>query len=199
MSDITSALPKMTQQTDYGIRKAILADAPRIARMHVASWLETYKEIVPEEILATLSVSRRTAAWEQILRDPIKNDKSVVYLREIGDEIAGFGACSEQRDADLRIRGFDGEIGSVYVLRSFQRQGIGQALMGAIASDLISRGFRGAALWVLRDNAPARRFYERCAGEVIAEQKDVRGEAVLVEVAYGWHDIEVLRQHVHIR
>jgi ribosomal protein S18 acetylase RimI-like enzyme len=178
------------------IRKAILADAPTIARMHFASWLETYRGIVPEEILAALSVPRRTVAWEEILRDPIKNDKSAVYVKEVDDALAGFGACNEQRDMDLKGQGFDGEIGSVYVSRQFQRRGIGRALMGAMASDLIGRGFHGVALWVLRENAYARRFYEQCAGQVVGEKKDVRGKAVLVEVAYGWHDIEVLRRHV---
>src|SRR5580700_7187015 len=153
-------------QVDRKIRRGTVADAPRIASMHVASWLETYKGIVPEEMLAALSVSRRTVTWENILRDPSKHDNSVVYVQEAADAIVGFGACGEQRDIDLKARGFDGEIGAVYVLQEFQRRGIGRALMSALASDLIGRGLNGVTLWVLRENAAARRFYQRCAGEV---------------------------------
>ena len=67
-------------QDDRQIRRATVADAPRIAQMHVESWLETYTGIVPQEILAALSVPRRTLAWESILRDPAGHDDSVVYL-----------------------------------------------------------------------------------------------------------------------
>jgi ribosomal protein S18 acetylase RimI-like enzyme len=183
-------------QVDQEIRKATVADAPRIAQMHVESWLETYTGIVPDVILAALSVPRRALAWESILREPTMHDGRVVYLKEIGEAVAGFGACSEQRDVDLKGHGFDGEIGAIYVLQRFQRQRIGRALMKALASDLIGRGFRGVALWVLKENARARHFYEKCGGEVIGERKDGRGQVVLTEVAYGWRDIKVLQERI---
>jgi ribosomal protein S18 acetylase RimI-like enzyme len=183
-------------QLDQKIRKATLADAPRIAQMHVESWLETYTGIVPDVILAALSVPRRTLAWESILRDPAMHDGSVVYLEEMGEAVAGFGSCSEQRDLHLKGDGFEGEIGSIYVLQRFQKQGIGRALMKALASDLIGRGFRGVALWVLKKNAHARHFYEKCGGEVIGERKAVRGQVVLTEVAFGWREIKVLQVHI---
>jgi ribosomal protein S18 acetylase RimI-like enzyme len=183
-------------QVDQEIRKATVADAPRIAQMHVESWLETYTGIVPDVILAALSVPRRALAWESILREPTMHDGSVVYLKEIGEAVAGFGACSEQRDVDLKGEGFDGEIGAIYVLRRFQRQRIGRALIEALASDLIDRGFRSVALWVLKENAHARYFYEKCGGEVIGERKDVRGQVVLTEVAYGWRDIKRLQVRI---
>ncbi len=183
-------------QDDQAIRKATVADAPRVAQMHVESWLETYTGVVPDVILAALSVPRRTLAWESILRDPAMQDGNVVYLKEVGDAVAGFGACSEQRDVDLRGQGFDGEIGAIYVLKRFQRRRFGRALIEALASDLIGRGFRGVALWVLKENAHARHFYEKCGGEVIGERKDVRDQVVLTEVAYGWRDIRVLQEHV---
>lgn len=183
-------------QDDQQIRRATVADAARIAQMHVESWRETYSGIVPEEILAALSVPRRTLAWESILRDPASNEDSAVYLKEVGCTVAGFGACSEQRDSDLKVRGFDGEIGAIYVLRCFQKQGIGRSLMKELAIDLSERGSRGIALWVLSENARARRFYEKCGGKLIGERKDIRGQVILTEVAYGWRDIEVLQERI---
>lgn len=181
---------------DREIRKATVADAPRIAHMHVKSWLETYTGIVPDEILDALSVPRRSLAWESILRDPLKHDGTAVYIKEVGEAIAGFGACSEQRDIHLTSQGFDGEISAIYVLQHFQRQGTGRALMKALSNDLVHRRFRGVSLWVLKENAPARRFYEKCGGGIIGERKDVRGQAVLTEIAYGWRDIKVLQGRV---
>jgi hypothetical protein len=47
-------------------------------------------------------------------------------------------------------------------------------------------------LWVLRDNLPARRFYEELGGTLIGERTDRREMAELPEVAYGWRDIRRL-------
>jgi ribosomal protein S18 acetylase RimI-like enzyme len=143
-------------------------------------------------MLANLSVERRTEAWEKILREPAANDKTVVFVDEIDGQIVAFGACGEQRDAQLKRLGFESEIGSIYVLQAFQRQGIGVALMRALAGTLVDLGYHGLALWVLRENVLARRFYERCGGMTVAEKSDDRGVAVLVEVAYGWDDAGML-------
>jgi hypothetical protein len=67
--------------------------------------------------------------------------------------------------------------------------------MRVLAGSLIDRGYHGVALWVLRENTTARRFYERCGGMAIAEKSDDRGVAVLVEVAYGWHAVETLERN----
>jgi hypothetical protein len=45
---------------------------------------------------------------------------------------------------------------------------------------------------VLRGNESARRFYERLGGSVLAEKTDLRPEASLDEVAYGWRDVSLL-------
>jgi ribosomal protein S18 acetylase RimI-like enzyme len=70
-------------------------------------------------------------------------------------------------------------------MREFQKRKIGTHLFRAMTSDLISRGFNAAALWVLRDNLKARRFYEHFGAKVIAEREDVRDGAVLVELPTG--------------
>jgi ribosomal protein S18 acetylase RimI-like enzyme len=174
-----SALDQVT------IRVASLADAGDIAAMHVASWHETYAGMLPDEMLASLSIDSRAAMWAKIMGEPATSNSTVVYVAELDNRIVGFGSCCAQRTETLR-EAYDGEIGAIYVLKVFQRYAIGTRLLFAMASDLSQRGFGAASLWVLRDNAPARRFYERYGAQVIAEREDVRKEVVLVEVAYGW-------------
>jgi ribosomal protein S18 acetylase RimI-like enzyme len=174
------------------IRVATLADARNIAGMHVASWHETYTGMLPAEMLASLSVDGRAAMWTKIMSEPATSGSTVVYVAELENRIAGFGACGAQRSETLRERAYDGEIGAIYVLKAFQRHAVGTRLLFALASDLSQRSFGAASLWVLRDNAPARRFYERYGAQVIAEREDVRKDAVLVEVAYGWMQLAEL-------
>ncbi|MFT5685354.1 MAG: ribosomal protein S18 acetylase RimI-like enzyme, partial [Myxococcota bacterium] len=42
-----------------------------------------------------------------------------------------------------------------------QGRGLGRELMGQMWADLEGRGFRWGVVWVLEENADARRFYER--------------------------------------
>jgi ribosomal protein S18 acetylase RimI-like enzyme len=60
---------------------------------------------------------------------------------------------------------------------------------------------RAAALWVLRDNQPARRFYEALGAKVVGQRVETvderigersRTQDVLHEVAYGWPDLSLL-------
>jgi ribosomal protein S18 acetylase RimI-like enzyme len=111
------------------IRIATIEDAPGLASMHVASWRETYAGILSDEVLSALSVEGRTAMWDRILRDPEKADSTVVHLVEDGGRIVGFGACGAQRLETLKEKGYDGEIGAIYVLQAFQRHGVGARLM----------------------------------------------------------------------
>ena len=175
-------------------RRATINDAGQLGAVHVASWRETYAGILPDHMLAGLSVEARSAMWAKILGNPSSFAESAVYVIEEDASMVGFGACGRQRDSHLKELGFDAEISAIYVLRSRQRRGIGRALMGDMARDLRTRGNEAAALWVLRENAAAREFYRRLGGEVVAEKEDRRENVNLVEVAYGWRELPVLAQ-----
>jgi ribosomal protein S18 acetylase RimI-like enzyme len=69
-------------------------------------------------------------------------------------------------------------------------------LLRSLVGDLIARKFQALSLWVLEANAPARAFYERCGGIVVAEKQDVREDGTLLETAYGWPSLDVLRDHL---
>jgi ribosomal protein S18 acetylase RimI-like enzyme len=106
--------------------------------------------------------------------------------------IVGFGACGRQRDERLAASGYGGEIGALYILRAHQHRGIGRALMAALARALAELGHDAASLWVLRENAPARAFYEALGGEIVGEKSDASPGGTLVELAYGWRDLSRL-------
>jgi ribosomal protein S18 acetylase RimI-like enzyme len=190
----------MTDRPIAQIRIATPDDAPALAAMHVASWHQTYTGLLPDKILSSLSVESRAAAWAKIMQDPrtepATERSTMVHLAEHEGAIIGFGSCGAQRTESLKAKGYDGEISAIYVLREFQKRKIGTRLLRAMSSDLQRRGFNAAALWVLRENTKARRVYERFGGKVIAEREDVREGTVLIELAYGWHDLEELKRSV---
>jgi ribosomal protein S18 acetylase RimI-like enzyme len=182
----------MTDRAGAQIRVATPNDAQGLGSVHVASWRETYSGLLPDNTLSSLSVEARAAAWTKIMREPTTLASTVIYLAEHNGAIVGFGSCGTQRSEDLLDKGYDGEVTAIYVLRDFQKRKIGTRLFRELSSNLQQRGFKAAALWVLRENLRARHFYEHLGGKVIAEKEDVRDAAVLVELAYGWPNLKEL-------
>lgn len=164
------------------VRPARLADAARIGAVHVAAWRETYAGLMPPSRLATLDVDERSAMWRRQLASGTA--RGIVVAEERG-LIVGFASCARQRAPALAAAGYAGEVPAIYLLRANQGRGTGRLLLQAMARRLIAEGYRGMALWVLATNAPARAFYERLGGIVIAEKV----EDGLAEVAYGWRDV----------
>lgn len=174
------------------LREAARCDAAALGRLHVASWHETYTGIVPDEMLAGLSVEKRIAMWSKILGGPEAFDREIVFVVEDGSTMIGFGCCGLQRDRMLAAAGFSGEMSAIYVLRSHQKRGVGRSLVAAMSQTLSKRGHAAASVWVLRENVPARAFYEGLGGAIVGEKRDERPSGTLVEVAYGWPDLACL-------
>ena len=72
--------------------------------------------------------------------------------------------------------------------RRTSARGAGHRLFSAVARRLHEAGFDAFLLWVLKDNLPARRFYESLGGTYLTEKTITIGETDLSEVAYGWRD-----------
>lgn len=186
-------IPHVTEPATHAppatIRVATNADVLPMAKVQIISWRESYPGMLPDPMLARLSIADEAIRWQRMLDRPRERAGYVAFVADQQGSIVGYGSCGEQRTELLRDHGFTAEIGELYVLRSAQRQGAGSGLMKAMAAALIDRGHRAMSLWVLEENGTARRFYERLGGTPIAEKR-----GGLVEVAYGWSDLRRLSE-----
>jgi hypothetical protein len=66
-----------------------MADVSAIGSVHVEAWRETYVGIVPDHVLAGLSVDRRTAMWGHILCDPAALNAGAAFVAERCGTIVG--------------------------------------------------------------------------------------------------------------
>jgi ribosomal protein S18 acetylase RimI-like enzyme len=165
------------------IRDGDEADIDGIARVHVQGWRESYAEFLAPEVLAGLSVDERIAMWQGILARPDPRARLLVAETAEG-EIVGFARGGPVGPMGAGLLGTETEIYALYLLDGVKRQGIGRSLMAGVFDHLAAQGFRTAGLWVLKENRPARRFYEALGGEAGPEQSfDLRGQQVR-EIAY---------------
>jgi hypothetical protein len=63
----------------------------------------------------------------------------------------------------------------------------------SIVEGLRELGLSNMIIWVLRDNRPAREFYERLGGLYVRAQPITIGSATLEEVSYGWRRLDDVR------
>lgn len=134
------------------IRKAVPQDAQQIGYVHYHAWLETYTGLIDEKYLETLSEKRSTKIFESTACKD-------VYVAVSDGKIVGFCGCCKARDMDLSDD--CGEIHGIYILRAFQKMGIGKRFIDCALKTLKDSGFKKAVLWVLYNNKNAIDFYER--------------------------------------
>jgi ribosomal protein S18 acetylase RimI-like enzyme len=132
-------------------RRATPTDATTIAGIHVRGWQWAYRGLLPDAVLEGLSIETRASEWAGWLQD----DAARTWIAEQDGRAVGFVCCGPAKD------GTAGEIFTIYREKDAVGGGIGHALLAHALSDLASRGFLEAVLWVLEGNAHARRFYER--------------------------------------
>jgi ribosomal protein S18 acetylase RimI-like enzyme len=168
------------------VRAAVVDDVNAIARVHVASWRSTYRTLLPEDFLASMSVAGYADRWRRLIAD----GSSQVYVVEDEGDLVGFASGGRERAGET---GYTGELYAIYVLDGYQGRGYGRELVGAVAGSLREMGLDDMLVWVLRDNRPARDFYERLGGVYVRTQPITIGSAILEEVSYGWPHLNALR------
>ncbi|MEM7738375.1 MAG: GNAT family N-acetyltransferase [Deinococcota bacterium] len=176
----------MRQNAEVHIRLAHVDDATGIAKVHVDTWRTSYQGIVPDDVLVGLSYEQREARWRQGFQGD--SDTCIYVAVNDGNEVIGFGNAGAERDGNTD---FTGEIYALYVLKSYQGQGIGRRLVQACVQHLFEARHHSLLIWVLADN-PARAFYEALGGKVVDEKMLSMGEKELLELAYGWEDMQSL-------
>ncbi|MGW7817804.1 N-acetyltransferase family protein [Streptomyces puniciscabiei] len=161
------------------VRPMSLADCDRVSGIRIRGWQHAYRGLMPQSYLDRLSVAadaERRRTWFA------QGDGSVVNLvAEQAGKVVGWAAFGPYRDGEARTA--DGELYALYVDPAHLGRGFGRALLSASVERCAScpRVF----LWVLKENAPARRFYERAGfrADGAEEPFDVDGVPV-PEVRY---------------
>ena len=165
------------------IRRALPTDAKAIAQVHISSWQDAYRDLMPAQFLSGLQVTlaRREAHWARSLA----SGESTVWVAEVGQQIVGWISVGASRDDDGAGQNI-GEVMAIYVLAGNWQTGLGLALWQAGVQHLMEQGYDRLTLWVLARNERAIQFYRRagCVEEAGSERTLERGGVTLVEVRY---------------
>ncbi len=138
------------------VRAAHLEDAAAIAAVHVASWRQAYRGMLPEAHLDSLSTSEKEATTQRLLRSP-SSPRHRLLVVDRGGQLLGFAATGP---ASGDFGEATGEVFAIYLHPAAWGRGLGRLLMAQALAYLQEEGFQEAVLWVLERNVQARQFYE---------------------------------------
>ena len=140
---------------DFVIRHAIVDDADALGRLHVRAWQAAYRGVMPDEYLDGLDPSDRAVMWRG--RIP-RTDLTPLLVAVVDGEPVGFATYGPEQD-DNEATG-SGQLYAMNVDPDHWGGGIGRALLRSATDALVAAGYRDAVLWVVPENARARRLYE---------------------------------------
>ena len=166
------------------IRPAEKSDAREISQVYVQTWQDTYLGLVPFGYLHGMSSISLSKDFEHHLI----NGHDINYVAQDKGQIIGFINGGDERRGDCI---YCGEIYALYVLKNYQRQGIGTGLVAALISELNAYGIYSMMVRVLSHN-PYRNFYEKING-VFLHKKRKRFAGELLDIStYGWIDTSLV-------
>lgn len=130
------------------------------AYVHWSSWQEAYKGLMDQGYLDSLTLEKCT---KTAYRWPDN-----ILVAKDGDRVIGFAGYGSYHDDTLPETG---EVFALYILSEFYGKKVGYALMQAALRALSE--YRQIALWVLKGNERAIRFYEKCGFQFDGAQQSI--------------------------
>lgn len=139
---------------EYEIRRVRPGDEQWLARIQTESWKAGFRGILAPDVLERYTDPERVT---QMYRRTLENHMGNGYLLEISGEPHCIAYWDKTRVEDME--GY-AELICIHSLPGNWRRGYGSRMMERVLSDMREAGYRKVMLWVFRDNARARAFYE---------------------------------------
>lgn len=153
---------------DIQIRPCTLADAPALALVGQATFLDTYSDVLPgANIIAHCKSAHSEAVYAAWLADPAFQ----LWIAELqpGAAPVGFMVVAPP-DLPMDVNEADLEIKRIYLLSKFQGGGVGRRMVEAAVAHGIARGAGRLLLGVYTKNHAAIGFYQRSQFAVVGSR-----------------------------
>ncbi|MBV7243221.1 MULTISPECIES: GNAT family N-acetyltransferase [unclassified Streptomyces] len=163
------------------VRDMRIDDCEAVATVRVRGWQHAYRGLLPQPYLDRMDIAEETGLRRRYFEE---RGETVNVVAELPDgTVTGWACVGPHRAEDHGRPGC--ELYAIYVLPEHIGTGTGRALLAELTARAAAAGHPDMALWVLRDNGPARRFYERAGFRPDgAEDTFTAGGALVTEVRY---------------
>jgi GNAT superfamily N-acetyltransferase len=174
---------KIVDRTVFVFREACIADCLAVAGVNIRSWQESF----PDRLLQAndLSIEHRAAMFQSRFGAGFYR----MHVAEAGGQVIGFVDVGAPRDTRWTC---EAELYALYVLKPYQRHGVGQRLFELACEAVIDAGRHSMYLIALSDS-PYRTFYERLGARLLALRPAGAVGGQDAHVIYAWRDLQQRR------
>jgi len=159
-------------------RAARGSDAPAIAALHLASWRDAYRGVLPDAVLDVAAPAEMPRHWAATL--PLSRPGAVILAMR-GGEPLGFVAAY--------VEGATAYVDNLHVAPGGRGAGLGRVLLGLAARRLRRLGCTRAELFAFAGNTGALRFYARLGAAIGPVQPcEVHGHSAEERIC-AWEEI----------
>ncbi len=176
-SDCEGRTPIAAERPPAGtitVRPARPDDLPDLQEVARRTWRATYTGLIPNADIERFL--ERHYSLEALGR-ALERLGEGMLVAAVDDQVVGYATCGVNRENS-------GELFAIYVLPEWQRRGVGRRLWQRAIKHLRSLGLPEMVVWVLANNEPARRFYERQGATLLGNRAFPVSETPIEEVGY---------------
>ncbi|MFK4259845.1 GNAT family N-acetyltransferase [Agrobacterium tumefaciens] len=176
------------------IREAKPDDRDAITTLHISVSQQTYAGMLPADYLTDIMPQEKTSLWKRRLAQGVNSTRMCLKVAEEASAAAGFACFLFNEETD-----FGSYLHNLYVASSHQGRGLARTLLAeSIRSFPADRLDRPVHLLTLRDNHPARSFYNRIGGQQGEERRNVMTHLPqVVFVRYQWPSAHTLLKNMN--
>jgi ribosomal protein S18 acetylase RimI-like enzyme len=161
----------------FTFRDATEQDIHELAILHVTTWQQTYRVLIPP------TYKIREYQWRKVFGEENDGSWFCILVVDKKNQLVGFAKGKKYKHSDLPE--FSGELNKIYLLCEYQRIGLGRRLLGHVARRFLSMGINNMVLFGVAQN-PSCAFHEAMGGErLYAKNGEFHG-------GYSWRDLKKL-------
>ena len=166
------------------IRKGEIKDAMRIAKLKIANYRKTYKNIFSEEYLVNMNIELEKKKYI----DGLEKREVLVYCQD--EKILGYIYYGKRTNNPEILPEYDGEIYAIYVDILHKNRGIGTKLIKEALKNLMNK-YEKVILWCVSENIESINFYVKRNFKMSSRTNNIFGNKKIQEIAmlYDFSDI----------
>ncbi len=161
------------------IREATAADIPALAQLHVTTWNATYAPM----LMNGPPVAVREYQWREAFAT-LDGSWFCFVVQNTRGELVGFAKGQKSDHPE-----YGGQLSKIYLLRAYQRLGLGRRLIGHVARRFLTQGI--TAMWLFGDARNPSCNAWVALGAIKTDADPGSGN-------YGWRDLRVLAERCPI-
>lgn len=162
----------------FTFRDATIGDVHELGILHAETWAQTYNA-------SSANYELRQYQWHKSFTEENDGSWFCILVVDKSDKLVGFAKGIKYKDDTGKL---SGDLNKIYLLRDYQRIGLGRKLIGYVARRFLSAGIKDMTLFGVPQN-PSCAFHEAMGGKRIYTDKGI------FDGCFRWGDLRKLAEY----